>query len=359
MADALSSNPVRPAWGLSLGGIVAAGLGFGAATLVLPTEAALGAGVSALLVAAIGLASPRGLRSKAAPIAGLIVLVALLLAHFSTGSPLVAALAMAAVMFVSALSIAGGKVVAVIGTVLGTAYFVPAIVGYTTDISTLHTLLSGALGVAAGLVAVGLLARFVSPIETGNAKPVAPDSGVGQTDAGPLGRILAAAKTRSPLRTYAFRRALVVGTAVGVYQVSGNHNVFWVALTLFAVLGPDEASTWEKALNRSVGTIAGALFLGALAQVLDPEIVIGLGVAALAVGVAFLKRNYAVYSAGMAMLVVALFGASDDQFFDWAWLRILDTVIGVTIALASLYLIPSRRGGAPPDDSASGPARAG
>ena len=357
VARALSSNPVRPAWGLSLGGIVAAGLGFWVATHFLPTEAALGAGISALLVAAIGLASPRGLRAKAAPIAGAIVLLALLLAHFSTGSPLVAALAMGAVMFVSALSIAGGRVVAVIGTVLGTAYFVPAIVGYTTDISTLETLLSGAIGVAAGLVTVGLLAHFVRPIDTVNAKSATPDSGLGQTDSGPLGRILAAAKTRSPLRSYAFRRAIVVGAAVGVYQVSGNHNAFWVALTLFAVLGPDEASTWEKALNRSVGTIAGALFLGALAQVLDPKIVIGLGVAAPAIGVAFLKRNYAVYSAGMAMLVVALFGASEDQFLGWAGLRILDTVIGATIALASLYLIPSRKGDTPDDETSSpGPA---
>jgi uncharacterized membrane protein YgaE (UPF0421/DUF939 family) len=65
-------------------------------------------------------------------------------------------------------------------------------------------------------------------------------------------------------------------------------------------------------------------------------------VAALTVGISFMKRNYAVYSAGMAMLIVALFGASDDQFFGWAGLRILDTIIGVTIAIASLYLLPYR-----------------
>ncbi len=134
----------------------------------------------------------------------------------------------------------------------------------------------------------------------------------------------------------------MIGTAVGVYQISGNHNVFWVALTLFAVLGPDEASTWTKALNRSVGTIAGALLVGALAQVLEPQIVIGIGIAALIIGVSFMKRNYAVYSAGIAMLIVALFGFGDDQFFEWAGLRILDTVIGVTIAIASLYLLPYR-----------------
>ncbi len=341
ITGALSSNPVRPAWGLSIGGLVGGGLGFGLGSLVLPIEAAVGAGVTGILVTAIGLATPRGLRSKFTPLTGLIVLVALLLAHLSTGSPLVAGLAMALVMFVSALSVAGGKAVAVIGTVLGTAYFIPAVVGYTADLSTLETVLQGIFGIAAGLVTVALLARFVKPLET-PAKPQPGGTGDGATGAGPLHLMLAAAGTRSPLRAYAVRRAIVIGLAVGVYQASGSHNVFWVALTLFAVLSPDESSTWGKALSRSVGTIAGALLLGALAQVLEPQIVIGIGVAALIVGISFMKRNYAVYSAGMAMLIVALFGASDDQFFAWAELRILDTIIGVTIAIASLYLLPYR-----------------
>ena len=351
IASSLSSNPVRPAWGLSLGGLIGGGLGFSIGSQLLPTEAAVGAGVTAILVTAIGLATPRGLRSKLAPLTGLIALVALLLAHLGTGSPLVSGLAMGAVMFVSAISSAGGRAVAVIGTVLGTAYFIPAVVGYTADISTPDTALQGILGVAAGLLTVALLARFVEPLEAPGTPQ--PDARLeGKDDTGPLHAMLAAARTRSPLRAYAVRRAIVIGIAVGVYQASGSHNVFWVALTLFAVLSPDESSTWGKALNRSVGTIAGALLVGALAQVLEPEIVIGIGVAALIIGVSFMKRNYAVYSAGMAMLIVALFGASDNQFFEWAGLRILDTVIGVTIAIASLYLLPYRDDDGPAEAAA-------
>lgn len=341
IANSLSSNPVRPAWGLSLGGLVGGVLGFAAGGLVLPTEAAVGAGVTAILVTAIGLATPRGLRSKLAPLTGLITLVALFLAHLATGSPLVSGLAMGAVMFVSAISSAGGKAIGVIGTVLGTAYFIPAVVGYTADISTPDTILQGIIGVAAGLVTVALLARFIKPLETPPKQQ--PNQKLdASNDSGPLHAMLAAARTRSPLRAYAVRRAIVVGIAVGIYQASGSHNVFWVALTLFAVLSPDESSTWGKALNRSVGTIAGALLVGALAQVLEPQIMIGIGAAALIVGISFMQRNYAVYSAGMAMLIVALFGASDNQFFEWAGLRILDTGIGVAIAIASLYLLPYR-----------------
>lgn len=345
---ALSSDPVRPAWGLAIGALLGGALGFAAGSLVLPTTAAIGVAVGAILVAAIGLATPRGLRAKFAPVTGLIVLFALFLAHFTTGNPLIAGLAMAVVMFLSALSIAGGAAVAVIGTILGMAYFIPAVVGYTTDISTADTAIQGALGVAAGLITVSLLARFVKPIEV-PAKPRSDAKPNGSGRSGPLHKMLAAAKAHTPLRAYAVRRAIVIGAAVGIYQVSGNHNAFWIALTLFAVLGPDEVTTWEKALNRSVGTIAGALLVGSLAQVLDPRIVIGIGVAALIVGISYMKRNYAVYSAGMAMLVVALFGASDNQFFGWAGLRILDTVIGVTIAIASLYLLPYRGGEGPAD----------
>ncbi|MFZ9669457.1 MAG: FUSC family protein [Solirubrobacterales bacterium] len=346
-ATALSSKPVQPAWGLSAGALLAFGLGFLAARAAGLEEAALGGAITALFVGIAGLASPKGLRFKAAGATALIVFLGLILAHLTTGEPIVAGVAMALVMFSAAIVRAAGPVPALLGVLLGAAYFIPATIGYTTDISTPNTLLLGLVGIAAGLVTVIVLARPVDPIELqpGTSAPTA-DTG-GDESGTPLQLIGAAIRGRTPIRAYAFRRGLVIGVAVAVYLATGNHNAFWIALTIFVVLGPDEASTLEKALNRSVGTIAGALLLGALAQFLPTEIVVGIGVIALVISVAFMLRNYAIYSAGIAMLIVALFGASDQAFIEWAGLRILDTLIGATIAIASLYLLPSKPGEKP------------
>lgn len=352
VAESLSSSPVKPAWGLSGAALAAFGLAYWLGDAIGPEGTAIGSAITALFVAVAALAAPRGARIRGAPAAAIIVLVGLFLAHLSTGDPVIAGLAMAAVMFLAAISRAGGVIPAVLGALLGGAYFIPALVGYAYDISTPDTLLLGAIGAVAGLVVVLLLAWFVDPLDL--PKPASQPGRKEQADGetGPLARIVRAATTRSRIRTYAFRRAVLLGIAIGVYEATGNHNVFWITLAIFAVLGPDESSTWSKALNRSTGTIVGALILGALAQVLPSEVVIAIGGLALIVAVAFYARNYAVYSAGVAMLVVALYGVSDDEFIRWAGLRILDTAIGATLAIASLYLIPYL--GKEPPDGATG-----
>ncbi len=353
LTSALSSNPVPPAWGLALAGLAGGGLGFATgAAIDGPSATAVGASMTALFVTITGLAAPRGGRAKAVPVIATIVLTGRMLAHVSTGDPVVAGLAMAAVMFLSAIGFAGGPIAAVVGSLLGMAYFIPAVIGYTTGLSTSDTLVVGLLGIGASLLTVAALSRVVEPPAPAGGPPTQEKAPVG---ASPLARIFDAARTSSAIRAYAIRRAIVVGAAVGAYQATGNHNAFWVALTVFVVLGPDESSTWDKALTRSAGTIAGALFLGALAQVLPADAVIAIGVIALLVGIGFFQRNYAVYSAGIAMVVVALFGAGDDQFLTWAGLRILDTVAGATIAIASLYLIPYRGGDGPVEGSATDP----
>lgn len=354
VAASLASSPVDPAWGLSGAALAAFGLGYGVGEMLGPEGTAIGSAITALFIAVAGLAAPKGTRSKAAPAAAIIAFVGVVLAHLTTGDPVISGLAMAGVMFLASISRAGGVIPAVFGALLGSAYFLPALVGYTNDVSTPDTLLLGVIGAGSALVTVGLLARLVDPLELPKPSSGSAEGSSSRDDKGSLARIAAAALTRSADRAYAVRRALLLGVAIGLYQASGSHNVFWVALAIFAVLGPDEASTWGRALNRSIGTIAGALLLGALAQVLPAEVVIGIGGIALIVAVAFYARNYAVYSAGVAMLVVALFGASDDQFFHWAGLRILDTAIGAAIAIASLYLIPYRDTGG--SDGEPGPA---
>jgi uncharacterized membrane protein YccC len=132
---------------------------------------------------------------------------------------------------------------------------------------------------------------------------------------------------------------VLLGLAVGFYQVDRNQNVFWVMLTIFIVLQPDPGSTWTKSLKRGIGTVAGALAVGMIAQVAPAGMVVVFGVVALTVGLAYYRSNYTIYAAGVTVLTVALIGDQGGDFAEWALLRAADTVIGIAIAIAAVYVI--------------------
>ena len=135
-----------------------------------------------------------------------------------------------------------------------------------------------------------------------------------------------------------------LGVAMGIFQINSNQNVFWIMLTIFIVLGPDRASSWQKALKRSGGVIVGALVISGLSEVLPAEVIFGLAAFALLGGVLYLQRNYTVWAAGITFVVLTLFGAQDHDFIIWAERRVVDTLIGATIALLVGYLVlPDRK----------------
>jgi uncharacterized membrane protein YccC len=94
--------------------------------------------------------------------------------------------------------------------------------------------------------------------------------------------------------------------------------------------------------------------ISGLAQILPVEAMIGLAIVALLGGFLYVQRNYMVYAAGLTFMVLTIFGAKDANFTGWAERRVVDTLIGATIALLVGYLVlPDRKNR--DDASAAGP----
>lgn len=340
----------KPQWGLAgltLGALltaggVAAALGFGQTSLL--------AGLVALFVLAATLSAPRVAATRAAVTVAALTTGALLLAHFGSGAPLTAGLAMAAVMFTAGVSRAGGPVVAAAGTVLGTAYFLPASLDLPAGSSIAALTTVSLIGLIAGLL------LFVTVLFSGLAPPAPGErsGGAEEPRPQPLKAITKEIRSGGPGVRYALRRALLLGVAMAIYQVDNNHNVFWVMLTIFIVLEPDPSSTWAKSLQRGSGALAGSIAVGALAQVAPAEVVVAFAVVAVIVGLAFYRSNYAIYAAGVSFLVVALLGSDGGSFFGWAALRVADTAIGIAIAIVSVHVILPDRAAPQASEGASG-----
>jgi len=326
---------------LVAGGGVAVAAGFGSASGA--------AGLVSLFVVIAAISAPQPVTFRTGLVSGVVAGLVLLLAHVTGPFPVLAGISMAVVALLTGVAVAGGPLTGAIGTIIGTAYFIPAAISLTGGVSSGQTAELGLIGLATGiaLVFATVLIQRMRGDEASSGKPSPDHPRADPEQASPLALIAKALRHPSPERNYGIRRALLLGTGLGVYLATENHNVFWVLLTIFIVLQPDMGKTWTKAIARSKGAIAGALAVGALAQFLPKEVVVGIGIVALVVTIPYYHRSYAVYAAGVTFLVVAMLGDQQGDFLSWAALRAADTTIGALIAIAAVYFILPEKEGAP------------
>jgi uncharacterized membrane protein YccC len=147
-----------------------------------------------------------------------------------------------------------------------------------------------------------------------------------------------------PLR-HAIRAALAIATgqAISLALPWGTHD-YWILLTIVVVLRGSLAQTLERRNSRVAGTLLGCLLAGALLSARAPTLVM-LVTVTLAQGVAhaFAIKRYlvtAVAATVLALLQAHLLNAGLNPTFE-AVERVADTLIGVAIAWAFSYVLPS------------------
>ena len=147
-----------------------------------------------------------------------------------------------------------------------------------------------------------------------------------------------------PLR-HAIRAALAIGTAyaIGLALPWGTHD-YWILLTIVVVLRGSLAQTLERRNHRVAGTLVGCLLAGALlAAHVPPLLLLVLVSLAQAVAHAFAVRRYlvtAVAATVLGLLQAHLLNAGSSAGFE-VLERMSDTLIGVAIAWAFSYVLPS------------------
>ena len=149
---------------------------------------------------------------------------------------------------------------------------------------------------------------------------------------------------RAPLR-HAIRAALAIGTAYAISLALpwGSHD-YWILLTIVVVLRGSLAHTLERRNSRAIGTLIGCVLAGLLLYTHVPVLVLLLVVTlAQALAHGFAVRKYlvtAVAATVLGLLQVQMLNAGPSPVFDVVE-RMLDTLMGVTIAWAFSYVLPS------------------
>ena len=147
-----------------------------------------------------------------------------------------------------------------------------------------------------------------------------------------------------PLR-HAIRAALAIGTAYAIALALpwGTHD-YWILLTITVVLRGSLAQTLERRNSRVAGTLLGCLLAAALLAAKAPLAVLLVTLTlAQALAHAFAVRRYlvtAVAATVLGLLQSHLLNAGTSPTFDVVE-RLADTLIGVAIAWAFSYVLPS------------------
>jgi len=146
---------------------------------------------------------------------------------------------------------------------------------------------------------------------------------------------------------HGIRRAVFPGivaatVAVGFYVGLRLDLVrdFWVMLTILVALRPDLAATFSTATMRILGTIAGAAIAYGL-TVSVPEVPVLVVLLAVSATLTFATRtvNYIFYATSLTVFVIVLLELSFAGGPGVAVVRVVDTLIGGALALATGALL--------------------
>jgi uncharacterized membrane protein YccC len=160
----------------------------------------------------------------------------------------------------------------------------------------------------------------------------------------PRGAVLEALRAHATPRSAIFRHAMrvaVVTTADTALLVEFRlpHGI-WLPLTSLVILQPDYGGTVTRALQRTLGTMGGAVIAGVLLASLHGTVAYDAALAALLFATFLLiRRNYGYGITFLTPIVILLIGrGSTDPWIDLAE-RLAYTVAGALLAVAASYLL--------------------
>lgn len=325
----------RPQWhllGFAVSGLLV-GLALGLAAH--PWQVALLPALTAGLVAATGAAGPSAVAVRVAGFAAASTVVVVCLGFIASDRPWLAAALMAAVAVFTSAAFGAGPVGGAVG-VLGTLAFVLALVISTAtsareSTNVAEVALRVSVAAALGWVVVLVGSRWRERGAGTAAPPV--------TIPPPWQQIWRSVRTMDEHARDGVRRAVPLTVCAFWYQWSGSHDALWVFISAMAVLLPTGKSTLAAAALRVAATVLGVLVVDLAADLVPAAGLVAIAVAALLFGMAYKPVVPLLAGAASALSVVVLVGAPSGAIGSVASRRLLDTLIGAGLALASMYLL--------------------
>ncbi len=301
-------------------------------TFAAPAAAIVG-GLCAGLTAGISARVPAPFAGATAMVAAIATLSGAALGVVTSPFPLLVAVAVVIVIVAASLAAGTGQLGAGLGLVASFAFV------FATSIRILAGERAGAalallLVVLCG-TAVGVVVAVVSGLLRAKGRQSLPPRGEELM----LARMLRSLRTGDRHLRDGIRRAIPLALTMIVFSVIGGRDAYWVFLAAFAILLPTGKPVLTVTLVRVVGTFLGVIATGVLALVLPTLALAAIAAIALVVGVAAQERHPVAGAALTALGAIMIVGLPSGAVTEWAAHRLVDTLIGASIALAAMLLL--------------------
>lgn len=145
---------------------------------------------------------------------------------------------------------------------------------------------------------------------------------------------------QSAIFRHALRVAIVSAIGAAAIVLLELPHGLWLPMTALVILQPDYGATFSRALQRTVGTIAGAVLAGILLVTLHgtPMFDIAIGLLLFAT-FALLRRRYGWGVTFLTPLIILLLGTSGADTWMDVVARIVDTLAGAGLAIVVGYAL--------------------
>ncbi|MBQ0786206.1 MAG: FUSC family protein, partial [Oceanihabitans sp.] len=148
---------------------------------------------------------------------------------------------------------------------------------------------------------------------------------------------------KSPMLRHALRltAAIVFGFLLG--SVLDLKNAYWIVLSIVVIMRPNYGLTKERSKNRIIGTIIGAIIATTIILITqNTTVYMVLAVISLTFAFSLIQQSYKAGAAFITLNIIFVYSLIDPNAFLVVQYRVIDTVLGASIAvLANYILFPS------------------
>ncbi|WP_413997731.1 FUSC family membrane protein [Flavobacterium sp. W1B] len=134
---------------------------------------------------------------------------------------------------------------------------------------------------------------------------------------------------------------ILIGLLIG--QILPFQNSYWILLTIVVIMRQGYGLTKQRTYERIFGTFLGVLIAFGFLLIIHNSTLIGvLAIISMLLGYSFTPTNYKIGATFVTIYVIFVYGILNPNIQDVIQYRILDTLVGATLAfLANYFLWPS------------------
>ncbi|CEN47819.1 FUSC family protein [Capnocytophaga canimorsus] len=145
---------------------------------------------------------------------------------------------------------------------------------------------------------------------------------------------------KSSFFRHALRLSVTILVAYLIGQTFSLQNAYWIIFTVFIIMRPGFGLTKQRSLKRIYGTFVGGAIAFIIIYTLPyPNLYAVIGVLAMPFAFGLIQENYTTGSVFVTISVVFLYALHTPDVYNVLQYRILDTLIGATLAATANYFI--------------------